>query len=78
MKKQFSDNSPVVETRPQYLRILDSGEVVKLKNFSEITQLYDIESAGGKVSTIQSNRISQQVSPEQESDFVRRQKAHSA
>ena len=72
MKKPFSIDGPTVDVRPQYLRILDSGEIVKLKNFSEITQLYDVESASGKVLTLQSNKISQQVSPEQEMEFIRR------
>ena len=73
MKKQFSTKEPVAEARPQYLKMLNSGEIVKLKNFSEITQLYDVESASGKVFTLQSNKISRQVSPEQEMEFICRQ-----
>jgi hypothetical protein len=61
--------------RPEYLRILDSGEVVKLRNFSEITQLYDVESARGRVFQLQSNKVSQQISPEQEKEFLRKQNA---
>jgi hypothetical protein len=76
MKKSFSNHGPVAEVRPQYLRILDSGEIVKLKNFSEITQLYEVESASGKVFTLQSNKISQQITPEQEMEFIRRQNEH--
>jgi hypothetical protein len=77
MKKQFPTKGPVAEAHPQYLRKLDSGEIVKLRSFSEITQLYDVESAAGKVFTLQSNKISQQVSPDQEVEFTRRQNEQS-
>jgi hypothetical protein len=54
-----------------YLRVLATGEIVKWRNFSEITQLYEIEFSDGCVSTIQSNRVSRQVTPEQAAEFGR-------
>jgi hypothetical protein len=73
MKNPFLASGPVAEARPQYLRILESGEIVKGKHFSEITQLYEVESASGSIFSIQSNRVSQRVGPEQAADFSRRQ-----
>ncbi len=54
-----------------FLRILGSGEIVKGKNFSEITQLYEVEAADGKLFTVQSNRVSKLVTPEEAAEFVR-------
>jgi hypothetical protein len=58
-----------------YLKILGSGEIVKWKDFSEITQLYVVESADGKVSRIQSNKVSHQVTPGEITEFGRRNTA---
>ncbi len=74
MNHQFSLSArvPDVSSRP-CLKILGSGEIVQWKHFSEITQLYDVESATGKVFSIQSNKVSQQVSPDEAAEFGRRQ-----
>jgi hypothetical protein len=53
----------------RYLRIIGTGEIVKWKNFSEITQVYEVESRGGKVFTVQSNKVSQQVTAEEANQF---------
>jgi len=55
----------------RYLKIAGSGQIVKIKNFSAITQLYDVEAADGKMSTVQSNRVSQHVSPAEVEEFRR-------
>ena len=57
----------------QYLKIIQSGEIVKWKSFSDITQLYEVESSDGKISIIQSNKISKQVAPDEEAEFMRLQ-----
>ncbi len=57
-----------------YLKILGSGEIVKWKSFSEITQLYDVESADGKKFTVQSNKVSRLITPEEEAEFNRQVK----
>ena len=36
-----------------------------------MTQLYEVESVDGVVFTIQSNKVSQMVTPEQAKEFVR-------
>jgi hypothetical protein len=59
----------------EYLKIVGSGEIVKWKGFSEITQLYDVESADGKVFTVQSNKVLKLITPEEEAEFSRRAEA---
>ncbi len=61
-----------------YLKILGSGEIVKWRDFSEISQLYTVEGADGKVFRIQSNQVSQLVRPEEAGEFelVREQTAN--
>jgi len=54
-----------------YLKILGAGEIVKWKDFSEITQLYVVESADGKVWRVQSNKVSRQVTAEEAGEFER-------
>ena len=74
MNNQFSISARVPDTTSQQcLRILGSGEIVQWKHFSEITQLYDVESASGKVFSIQSNKVSQHVTPDEAAEFGRRQ-----
>ena len=53
----------------RYLRIIGSDEIVTWKNFSKITQLYEVESVDGKVFTVQSNKVSQQVTAEEVNQF---------
>lgn len=53
-----------------YLKILGSGEIVKQRSFSEITQLYEVEAADGKVFMVQSNRVSKLISPEEVAKFA--------
>jgi hypothetical protein len=53
----------------RYLRVIGTGEIVRWKNFSEITQVYEVESLGGKVFMVQSNRVSQQVTAEEANQF---------
>ena len=53
----------------RYLRIIGTGEIVKWKSFSEITQVYEVESVEGKVFTFQSNKVSQQVTAEEADQF---------
>jgi len=65
----MSESAIKVEGR--YLRIIGSEEIVAWKNFSEITQLYEVESVDGKVFTVQSNKVSQMVTPEQAKEFAR-------
>ena len=60
------------KTAPVYLKILGSGEIVKQRGFSEVTQLYEVESVDGKVYTIQSNRVSQLVETEEAKGFESR------
>jgi len=55
----------------RYLKILGTGDIVKWKNFSAITQVYEVESAAGKVFTVQSNRVSQQVTAAEAGEFGR-------
>ena len=61
-----------------YLKILGSGEIVKWRNFSEISQLYTVEAADGRVFRIESNKVSQLVRPEEAGEFelVREQTAN--
>ena len=54
-----------------YLKILGSGEIVKWKDFSEITQLYVVESADGKIFRVQSNKVSKQVTDREAEAFGR-------
>ncbi|MGC9944197.1 MAG: hypothetical protein ABSE48_20410 [Verrucomicrobiota bacterium] len=54
-----------------YLKLLGSGEIVKRMGFSEITQLFEVESADGKRFNVQSNKVSQLVTPEEENGFKR-------
>ena len=62
-----------LKTEARYLKIAGTGQIVKIRNFSAITQLYDVEAADGKISTVQSNQVSQQVSPEDVSGFIKLQ-----
>ena len=55
----------------RYLRIIGSGEIVKWKSFSEITQVYEVESVTGKVFAVQSNKVSQRVTAEEAGEFER-------
>ena len=75
MNNSFSISGQATDTRAQYLKILGSGEIVQWKNFSKITQLYEVESAGGRTFSIQSNKVSCQVTPEETAEFVREQTA---
>lgn len=52
-----------------YLKILSSGEIVKWRNFSEVSQLYTVEAADGRVFRIESNKVSQLVRPEEAGEF---------
>jgi hypothetical protein len=52
-----------------YLKVLGSGEIVKWRNFSEISQLYTVEAVDGSIYRIQSNRVSQLVRPEEAGEF---------
>ena len=52
-----------------YLKILGSGEIVKWRDFSEVSQLYTVEAANGRIFQIQSNRVSQLVRPEEAGEF---------
>ena len=61
----------VIKIEGRYLRILGSDEIVEWKNFSEMTQLYEVETVDGVVFTIQSNKVSQLVTLEQTKEFVR-------
>jgi hypothetical protein len=65
----MSENEIKIEGR--YLRIIGTDEIVAWKNFSEMTQLYEVESAAGKVFTVQSNKASHLVTPEQAEEFMR-------
>jgi hypothetical protein len=69
MKNQVS---PPAGPKAQFLKILGSGEIVRCKQFSEITQLYEVESPDGRVFTVQSNKVSQQVTPEEAAEFTQR------
>jgi hypothetical protein len=69
----FSMFGKVPRVGVQYLKIIQSGEIVKWKSFSDITQLYEVESSDGKISIIQSNKISKQVAPDEEAEFMRLQ-----
>ena len=66
----FSSSKTTPSTKAGYLKILGSGEIVKWKSFSEITQLYEVESADGKLFTVQSNRVSKLVTPEEVAEFA--------
>jgi hypothetical protein len=59
----------------EYLKIVASGEIVKWRGFSEITQLYDVESAEGKRFTVQSDKLLKLITPEEEAEFLRRAEA---
>ena len=61
----------VIRQEGRYLRILGSDEIVAWRNFSEISQVYEVESADGKVFTVQSNKVSHLVTPEQAAEFAR-------
>ena len=52
-----------------YLKILGSGEIVKWRDFNEVSQLYTVEAANGRIFQIQSNRVSQLVRPEEAGEF---------
>jgi hypothetical protein len=69
--------SDKAKAEDRYVKIMGSGEVVRVKNFSEISQLYDVESASGKFSTVQSNKVSQQVTPVETAEFARWQQERS-
>lgn len=71
-KDQFSSTRTVPRAGTEYLKILGSGEIVKWRGFSEITQLYEVESGDGKKFTVQSNQVSKLITPEEEAGFIRR------
>jgi hypothetical protein len=56
-----------------FLRIVETGEVVKWTGFDEKTQEYDVESAAGELSRISATKISKDVTLEEEAEFLRRQ-----
>ena len=71
MKKDaFSSVKTAPREGTDNLKILGSGEIVKRRSFSEITQLYEVEAVDGKVFAVQSNRVSQMVTPEEAAEFV--------
>ena len=63
--------SSEIKIEGRYLRIIGSDEIVEWKSFSEMTQLYEVESVDGIVFTVQSNKVSQMVTPEQAAEFAR-------
>ena len=68
----FSSPKATPREGKDYLKILGSGEIVKQRSFSEITQLYEVETVDGKVFTVQSNRVSKLVAPEEAAEFASR------
>ena len=66
----FSSPKAAPREGKDYLKILGSGEIVKWRSFSEITQLYEVETVDGRVFTVQSNRVSKLVSPEEAAEFA--------
>jgi hypothetical protein len=56
-----------------FLRIAETGEVVKWIAFDEKTQVYDVESAVGEPSTISATKVRKDVTVEEEAQFLRRQ-----
>ena len=56
-------------TTKSYLKILGSGEIVKWRDFSEISQLYTVEAVDGRIFRIQSNRVSQVIRMEEVGQF---------
>jgi hypothetical protein len=56
-----------------FLRIVETGQVVKWIGFDEKTQEYDVESAVGEISSIAGTKVSKDVTPEEEAEFLRRQ-----
>lgn len=52
-----------------YLKILGSGEIVLWRSFSEISQLYTVEAADGRIFRIESNKVSRLVRPEEAGEF---------
>ncbi len=68
----FLSPKAVPNERTDHLKILGSGEIVKRRSFSEITQLYEVETVNGKVFTVQSNRVSKLVAPEEAAEFASR------
>jgi hypothetical protein len=67
----MGDLGEVRDMGTNYLKILGSGEIVRWKDFSEITQVYVVESVDGKTSRVQSNKVSQQVTPVEIAEFER-------
>ena len=64
-------NRPRVGTT--YIKIIETGQIVKWKSFDEKTQEYEVVSPGGKLSKIAGRKISKQVTPEEEAEFLRLQ-----
>jgi hypothetical protein len=75
MNRGDTSTNAIPRAGTEYLKIFESGEIVKWKGFSEITQIYEVESAEGKRFTVQSNKVSKLIAPEEEAEFSRRAEA---
>jgi hypothetical protein len=75
MNRDATSGGAVPRAGTGYLKIVGSGEIVKWNGFSEITQLYEVESAESKRFTVQSNKVLKLVTPEEEAEFSRRAEA---
>ena len=64
-------SNSTVKMEGRYLRIIGTDEIVEWKSFSEISQLYEVESVDGRVFSVQSNKVSHLVTPEQAAEFAR-------
>ncbi len=64
-------NVPKVGT--EYVKLIETGEIVKWKDFDPKAQVYEVESSLGVISKIHGSKISKQVTPEEETEFLRMQ-----
>jgi hypothetical protein len=54
----------------QFLRINESGEIVRNRGFDDKNLEYTVEGSDGKQSQIHGSKVSNDVTPEEERDFL--------
>jgi hypothetical protein len=60
-----------------FLKIIETGEIVRWQDFSPATQLFTVASSKGKSFTIEGSKISKDVTPEEELKFINDEKENS-
>jgi hypothetical protein len=72
--EEFPNLGTPIGVGATFLKIIETGEIVRWQDFSPATQLFTVVSSKGKSFTIVGSKISKDVTPEEELKFVREEK----